>query len=51
MQAAGYFFYRKGKPEAKFTSLYASSGAGRPKKAKEPAPPPAGEGGTSGSGK
>ena len=48
VQAAGYFLYRHEEPEAKFPSLYASSGAGRPKKAREPAPPPAGDSGTSG---
>lgn len=45
VQAAGQFLYRHEEPEAKFPSLYASSGAGRPKKAKEPAPTPAGSGG------
>jgi len=46
VQAAGFFLYRHEEPEAKFPSLYASSGAGRPKKAKEPPPAPAGDGGT-----
>ncbi len=48
VQAAGYFLYRHEEPEAKFPSLYASASNGRPKKAKEPAPPPAGDGGASG---
>ena len=48
LQAAGFFLYRHEEPEAKFPSLYASSGAGRPKKAKEPPPAPATDGGTPG---
>ncbi len=51
VQAAGLFLYRREEPEEKFPSLYASSGGGRPKKAKEPAPAPAGDGGVSGGGK
>jgi hypothetical protein len=51
VQSAGQFLYRHEEPEEKFPSLYASSGAGRPKKAKEPAPPATGEGGEGGGGK
>ena len=48
VQAAGQFLYRHEEPEEKFPSLFASAGAGRPKKAKEPAPTPAGDGGAPG---
>ena len=51
VQAAGFFLYRHEEPEEKFSSLYASASNGRPKKAKEPTPAPAGDGGTSSSGK
>ena len=51
VQWAGQFLYRNEEPEEKFPSLYAGSGGGRPKKAKEPAPAPTGEGGVSGGGK
>jgi hypothetical protein len=51
VQWAGQFLYRNEEPEEKFPSLYASSGAGRPKKAKDPAPAPGGDGGASGGGK
>jgi hypothetical protein len=51
VQAAGSFIYRHEEPEDKFPSLYASSGGGRSKKAKEPAPPPAGDGVVPGGGK
>jgi len=48
VQAAGQLFYRHEESEEKLPSLFASSGAGRPKKAKEPAPTPADDGGTPG---
>ena len=50
-QWAGQFLYRHEEPEAKFPSLYASSGGGRPKKVKEPTLPPTGDGSASGGGK
>lgn len=48
VQAAGSFLYRHEEPDEKLPSLYATSGAGRPKKAKEPAKAPGGESGTLG---
>ncbi len=51
VQSAGRFLYRNEQPEENFPSLYASSGGGRPKKAKDPTPAPTGDGGVSGGGK
>jgi hypothetical protein len=52
VQWAGQFLYRHEEPEEKFPSLYANSGAGRPrkKKATEAAPGGGGEGGAAGGG-